>query len=70
MRKRKGIKVEVPGVENVSNIPYNYITSGIELTNSYSTTISYRRFLSDPIDFYIFLCSHIQITKIMTSESK
>jgi hypothetical protein len=44
MRKRKGIKVEVPGVENVSQIQIQTCHAIWEvLTNPTSTTTSYKR---------------------------
>jgi elongation factor 2 len=51
MRKRKGLKVEVPGVDNVSRIVLASDTALINLL--YSTMISYRSFLSCLIDFLL-----------------
>jgi len=64
MRKRKGIKVEVPGVENVSFSNFSVVSSFI-LTITSSTT-SYKSILSSMIDFLLLtsvLCCATTVKK-------
>ena len=58
MRKRKGIKVEVPGVDNVS-LYLLWKTLKSHANDIFSTMISYRCFLSTLVDFPPRLCTCI-----------
>ena len=49
MRKRKGIKPEVPGYENVSRLLIKCL--GLPLTHYHSTTTSCREFIRKILDF-------------------
>ena len=51
MRKRKGIKVDVPGVENVSHTTSK--SRNILANRYYSTTISYRGKMAKALDFLV-----------------
>jgi elongation factor 2 len=64
MRKRKGIKVEVPGVENVS---YNHSSFQKQVLIYSSFTISYRSFLSTLIDLlpHVFHCSSLDCLRAL-----
>ena len=55
MRKRKGVKEVIPGVENVGRPSSNKCLQDALLTALSSTMTSYKDFLSPLIDFFMQL---------------